>query len=179
MSEPADVAVADSAAPVPASSQPPRDLRISAVGLVVGLLFGLGIGYLAWGTDTASTANGSTGLGTQSSAAPSGGDVTSDGLVQQGLAKHNAGDTAGAAVLYNQALAIDPRNSVALFNLGVIAHFEGDLDTARTYYEQAVAIDPKFPRALNNLGLVLIDQGEAERGQELLDQATALQSGQD
>ncbi len=155
-----------------------RELRLSFVGLMVGVLVGLGVGYLAWGTDPGVTVPGTVGLESSSAGSTGFGEGTADDLVQQGLVKHTAGDTESAAALYNRALALEPDNSVALFNLGVISHFDGDLTTARTYYEQAVAIDPKFARALRNLGLVLIDQGETERGQELVDRATALENGE-
>ena len=148
----------------PPSDPERRPLLLSLVGLGVGLLLGIGIGYMAWGTVTDNAVPGRVGITYDDT-------PTADELVQQGLTLHNAGDTAGAAAKYTAALEIDPNNSVAMYNLGVIAHFAGDLDTARSRYEQAIASNPQFVSALYNLGLVLRDLGDTDAAIDRLEQA--------
>jgi tetratricopeptide (TPR) repeat protein len=58
----------------------------------------------------------------------------------RGLARSHY-DTGLAILDYNQAIALDPRDSAALVNLGLILRHKGDLDGAIAEYDKAIACD--------------------------------------
>ena len=58
---------------------------------------------------------------------------------------------------FNKALAGDPRNLPALFNLGLIARKQQDNVEAEKYLRRALAIDPNYPDALFELGSLMMD----------------------
>lgn len=80
-------------------------------------------------------------------------------LLQTALAKHRAGDLAGAAPLYRQVITQDPANADAYQLLGVVAQQLGKPALARDLLEQAVALQPRHAPALANLALLLRQQG--------------------
>ena len=47
-----------------------------------------------------------------------------------------------AAVVFHQALALDPENIIVLRHLGDIARQRGDVDEARSWYSRALDGDP-------------------------------------
>jgi cytochrome c-type biogenesis protein CcmH/NrfG len=65
---------------------------------------------------------------------------------------------------FEQALALEPKFSVARLNLGISLLSQQKLDGARTALEQASRELPKDPYAWYNLGLVYKDTGEPEKG---------------
>ncbi|SOB60789.1 TPR repeat-containing protein [Pseudodesulfovibrio profundus] len=59
-----------------------------------------------------------------------------------GIAYFNKENFDKAAEAYKQILAIDPNDTLALFNLGVInKYYFEDMDTARTYFEKVLVIE--------------------------------------
>jgi aspartyl/asparaginyl beta-hydroxylase (cupin superfamily) len=75
-------------------------------------------------------------------------------LLQAAAAAAGAGRAGEAARLYEQLLARDPANPMALNALGAQAQAAGDLPRARGLFERAVAADPSSPRLLLNLASV-------------------------
>jgi tetratricopeptide (TPR) repeat protein len=73
--------------------------------------------------------------------APSSHDRSKD-LLRQALEKHSQGDTNGAERLFKQALAIDPGNADANFNLGAMLEDKGDMNGALHYYQVAANSSP-------------------------------------
>ncbi|MBX2994651.1 MAG: tetratricopeptide repeat protein [Bdellovibrionaceae bacterium] len=62
------------------------------------------------------------------------------------------GDLLKARPLFERAIAVRPRFSLAYFNLGEIMAEQGDLKSALDYYQTAVHLRPTYHEAYNNLG---------------------------
>jgi predicted Zn-dependent protease len=75
--------------------------------------------------------------------------------------------------LYQQAVAIEPNNALALNNLASVAGELGD-SRAIGYAERAVFIAPNTPAYLDTLGMLLVNKGEAKKGLEYLERARKL-----
>lgn len=67
-----------------------------------------------------------------------------DSLAEQALASAQQGDGAGAAKLWQQALAQNPKHYAALFNYGVFLHRSGQAKEAVEYLERAAAVQPGY-----------------------------------
>lgn len=142
--------------PEPASSAVERKPLDKAttnaiIGAVVGLLLGLIIGFAIWGSGGDSTAT----------APPtSTGETTVDSLLADGLALQQSGQNEPAKAKYNEALALDPSNRFALYNLGVLSQTTGNPGQSIDFYRRALATDPAFNSARYNLALALRDTGD-------------------
>jgi putative PEP-CTERM system TPR-repeat lipoprotein len=75
--------------------------------------------------------------------------------------------------LYQEVIALDPNNAVALNNLAVVA---GELGDARAigYAERALKLVPNNAALLDTLGTLLVNKGDVEKGFSYLDQARAV-----
>jgi tetratricopeptide (TPR) repeat protein len=87
--------------------------------------------------------------------------------VTKGLQAHAAGRLDEAAADYRQALALDPRNKFAVFNLGVIDQSQGRADSAENNYRLALQIDPNFTSALFNLAILRTAAGSTQEAIQL------------
>ncbi|MBO1073172.1 tetratricopeptide repeat protein [Roseomonas marmotae] len=96
-----------------------------------------------------------------------------DALLRQGLARHQAGDLAGARQFYRQALALRPRDGNALNLLGQIARARGDLPEALRLIGQAVALHPGAPVFLAAQGATLAEAGRLPEAEAALRAALA------
>jgi tetratricopeptide (TPR) repeat protein len=95
-------------------------------------------------------------------------------LLQRGLHLHQSGRAAEAAPLYEQVLALDPKQPAANHLLGVVRLAEGRLDDAIHLISRAVAADGKNAQYLGNLG-VAFNAAELHRDAlEALRRAVAL-----
>lgn len=97
-------------------------------------------------------------------------DLDEDGgeLVRRGAELADGDSWAAAVALWQQALAANPRNAPALYNLGVEQERRGRLVAlvqAREYYLQALSIDPKrlYGDALDRIGRRIFDAEELAR----------------
>ncbi len=81
-----------------------------------------------------------------------------------GVAYMNQQKFADAQKYFEQALAADPKFSVARLNLGVALLSQQKLEAARTALEEAARELPQDPYAWYNLGLVYKDSSETEKG---------------
>jgi tetratricopeptide (TPR) repeat protein len=79
-------------------------------------------------------------------------------LMEQGQSAMHAGQSAEAAALFRQALAVEPRAYQALNNLAAALDSAGDTEGSRSALEQALAINPLYVFARVNLALKLVDQ---------------------
>lgn len=84
---------------------------------------------------------------------------TAAGFFQQGLARHQAGDAAGAAALYRQGLALNDSSPDAWHLLGVALLQTDETAAAIAALERAVALKPTFAEARGNLGTALQTAG--------------------
>ncbi len=64
-------------------------------------------------------------------------------FLKEGARLHRIGEYADAERLFKQAVAMDPRNPDAFFNLGALAEGRGDLVDALTQYRAGLALMPQ------------------------------------
>lgn len=95
-------------------------------------------------------------------------------LLQTALTLHRAGQLNQAYQLYQQILALDPRQADALHLCGMAAYQGGEAAVAERYLRQAIAIKPAEKMFLLNLASVLQARGDAEGAVECLQQVLAL-----
>jgi len=67
-------------------------------------------------------------------------------LVNEGLAKFESRDSAGAFSLWESALTTSPNSAPLLYNLGALCEATNDPRAARAYYSRAIAIAPPVQR---------------------------------
>jgi Tfp pilus assembly protein PilF len=75
-------------------------------------------------------------------------------LVEQGLNAQSLGQTQQAQQDYQAAVAKDPTNKYAFYDLGVIYQQENDATNASMQYHKALVIDPNYKPALFNLAVL-------------------------
>ncbi len=71
-------------------------------------------------------------------------------LIGAGIALYKQSNYDAAAQLFQQALAANPSNAVAHYNLGTVYQAENLTDEARAQYQQAIAHDPSMVSAMYN-----------------------------
>lgn len=98
-------------------------------------------------------------------------------MVSAAVAKHLAGDYAGAAAACREALALAPAHAPAHNHLARALHNMGQLRAAQVEFERAVHADPRYPEAWHNLGHSLRAGNQLERACEALEQALAISPG--
>lgn len=84
-----------------------------------------------------------------------------DALIRRGDAAAAKGDSAKAAELYGQALAIDSERFVAWNNLGVELMKQQNYMDAVSAFKVAADLSPRDPRPLSNIGLAYQEMGWA------------------
>ena len=70
----------------------------------------------------------------------------------------NKGRLNEALVALKKALALDPQNAGAHYNLGLVYDKMGKTDEAIGAYEKSIAINPGFASAYQNLGIAYFDK---------------------
>lgn len=83
-------------------------------------------------------------------------------LIQQGLQKHGAGFIDEAKSLYEQALALNPKDPDALHLLGLTALQSGFADKAAELIRKALIIQPKNWAFQANLAAALVELGQLD-----------------
>jgi Flp pilus assembly protein TadD len=83
-----------------------------------------------------------------------------DALVQEGNALADRGRMDEAVVRYEKALALDPRNPLAHYNLALAREAAGDAVAAERHYVAAISVAPTFANAHNNLAVLLFRRGD-------------------
>jgi Flp pilus assembly protein TadD len=78
---------------------------------------------------------------------------------------------------FQQALAINPRDSVNHNSMGSALFQKGDFDAAIFQYKQAIQLQPGFAIAHNNLGLALYRQGNLDEAISAYQQALQINPG--
>ena len=79
-----------------------------------------------------------------------------------------ATDPAGAEQLFMQALAVLPRDAVALNNLGIARDLQGRHHDAQTAYAEAIGSNPDARAPQVNLALSMAMSGRAREGAQML-----------
>lgn len=97
------------------------------------------------------------------------------GVLTIAAARHaNAGRLAQACSLYQQLLAADPENWVALHRLGVVLHRLGHSDEAAGLIDRALALEPDNAAACSDLAAILKGLGRYDEAAKACRQAVAL-----
>jgi tetratricopeptide (TPR) repeat protein len=91
-------------------------------------------------------------------------EATSDDLVNEGVLHVRLGDFAAAFACYEQALALDPANSMAFNNRGYSYLRAQQYEAAAGDFRQALVLNPEFAYSYANLGLALLMLGQPEQG---------------
>lgn len=95
-------------------------------------------------------------------------------IFEEAVAAQKRGELARAAELYQQALALDPRNPELYNNLGAVQRASGDLPGARDAYRRALSLNPGYAAAWSNLGVVLDALGSAGEARAAYQEAIRL-----
>jgi tetratricopeptide (TPR) repeat protein len=109
-------------------------------------------------------------------AQPRDGQVT-DALTQGALQAHTAGRLDEAERLYQDAIAADPANWLALTNLATVRLQTGRLEQGVEGLRASLRIAPGQPTALNNLGRALAMLGRTDEAIAAQREAAALKPG--
>jgi len=75
-------------------------------------------------------------------------------LNARGIRKGLEGDMDGAAVLFEEAIAVDPANAESYNNMGYLYSLKEDYARAESYFKKALEMDPAHARAGANLAEV-------------------------
>lgn len=94
-----------------------------------------------------------------------------------GLRAQNQGNLTEAAEDYRKALAHDPTNKYAYYDLGLIDQLTGHSDSAEKNYRAALQIDPNMAAALYNLAIIRTTPAP-EEAEQLYRHVIALQPNQ-
>ena len=87
------------------------------------------------------------------------------------------GDSARAIADFDQAIRLDPKDSLAFHNRGLAYRSKGDLAHAIADFDESIRIDPKFARAYYNRGLVYGKKGDSRRAVADFQEAMRLDPG--
>jgi len=94
-------------------------------------------------------------------------------LLQAGIQQARQKNWAGASTSFRVALAIDPKNVYALYDLGVIAETNNDGAHAIAYYDQALSANGKYTPAMYNKA-ILLETSRPRQAITLYDQIIAI-----
>jgi tetratricopeptide (TPR) repeat protein len=150
-----------------------RRWELITLGLFfLGLLAGLGIGFIVWNSSGNADSSAGNADGGVILSAPQPDQPVVD-LVARGVELQNQGDPTGAEAAYLEALELDPNFVAARYNLGVLSHEAGDLPGAIEQYKLAIKIDPGYSAARFNWAVAARDLGDTD---EAIDQLEAILS---
>ncbi len=85
-----------------------------------------------------------------------------DAQLAMGHCQHIQGQLLPAAASYDQAIALAPKNTLALYHRGIIAEEVGDPESAADYYESLLELDDKFSEGHLGLASAYEEMGECE-----------------
>ncbi|NEQ18468.1 MAG: tetratricopeptide repeat protein [Moorea sp. SIO3E2] len=85
---------------------------------------------------------------------------------QRGLGHYRAGELSSAEADYHRAIALDPDNANAHYNLAIV--YEDWLQLKKSKQEYQLAVSAKMPRAYNNLARLYIREGDYPKAVSLV-----------
>jgi tetratricopeptide (TPR) repeat protein len=96
---------------------------------------------------------------------------------QIGLLFADRGDKR-AVDYYQNALRINPKNSLTRYNLGIFYQEQGAFESAMEVYKELVNIDPNYSNAYYNMGYIIYTQNKSlEKALEFFQKATITNPG--
>ena len=96
-----------------------------------------------------------------------------DGLLAQARIAEKAGDYAGAARRYEQAMKVAPGNLEVLKRVGVLEQTELRFDDSITHFEQVLAREPKYPEVNFFLAVSYFGKNDFQRAIESFERELA------
>lgn len=99
-------------------------------------------------------------------------------LRDQGMKANQAGKTEDAEALLRQAIALDPKYSVAYYDLGTVLMHERKYADAEATFQKGTVADPKSPRLFMALGTALVLESKFADAVAPLREALRLQPDQ-
>jgi tetratricopeptide (TPR) repeat protein len=133
-----------------------------ALAVVAATALGLGATSCTTSPGSGQAGQGDPGKGGYPAgrSAPPGASATSKAarvaaLIQAGFQQARQEKWRAAASIFTDVLAIDPRNSYALYNLGYIAETGNHPSTALAYYNRALAANGRYTPAMYNKAILL------------------------
>ena len=106
-------------------------------------------------------------------------DKEADRLIDQGYHLDHDGKVDEAISCYKKAMAIEPRNDMAIFDLGNEYLKEHDYATARIYIQKAIDLNPHEARYWDRLGVACGHLNEVDEAIRCYKKATALEPRND
>jgi tetratricopeptide (TPR) repeat protein len=94
-----------------------------------------------------------------------------------GLVRYQMGDLPGARTQFQAALAAEPDDVNALYNLALVADKQDRYGEARTAYLRVLALDPKHKQARHNLGVMAHAIGAESEAKHHLEKLAAVAPG--
>ncbi|MEB3211385.1 MAG: tetratricopeptide repeat protein [Leptolyngbyaceae bacterium] len=91
-----------------------------------------------------------------------------------GSVRQATGDVEEARLLFEQAIAIDPKFAKGHFNLGMVLKQSGQMTGAIASYQHAIQLQPDYAEAHQNLGVALLKMGQVTQGIQAFQQAIRL-----
>ncbi len=101
--------------------------------------------------------------------------LTTQQLIDQGVALQAAGAVDSARDIFQRVLEREPRNAAAHYSLGAIESGAGNYLQALKHIKQVMAVHPKFALAHLALSIVMFHLGELEKAQLAGESALALE----
>src|SRR5664279_4983909 len=77
----------------------------------------------------------------------------------RGNGYRDKGELDHAIADYSEAIRLDPKVAIGLYNRGIVWRAKGDIGRAIADYSEAIRLDPTYVLALNNRGLAYHDTG--------------------
>jgi len=82
--------------------------------------------------------------------------------MNQGRAYYESGDYASAQQEFTAALALDPGNAEAHYQLGVAYFRQGDHERARKEFTEVIALDENYAKSYYNLDVLYANEGPSQ-----------------
>lgn len=79
-----------------------------------------------------------------------------------------------AAIVFDKALSLNPKDFKALTGLGVLARKNKEYDKAAEYYYKAITIDPSYGNAYASLLIIELKRGNYQTAVDLGEKASRL-----
>jgi tetratricopeptide (TPR) repeat protein len=83
-------------------------------------------------------------------------------LIDKGISLGKSGRCDEAIKCFVRALAVNPKNASAHYNLGLAYQSQGRIDDTIKEYSEALKINPFLDEARNNLGIVFLNQARVD-----------------
>lgn len=141
--------------------------------LLVALALGVSAQACSDDKDASSAPGGATSPKRSGTSTTSAAEAAGSKLLESGLGAHSAGDLAVAEKDYRSAIAADPQNKLAYYNLALIFQEQGKAADAEDNYRKSLFVDNNYAPALFNLAILRAEAGAQSEAVDLYRRAIA------